>query len=99
MGIISYGGHVKITATFTDPDTGSSVDPVAVRCYVRRAGQTETLYTYGVDPAITKLAVGSYECVLAPPPASTSWFYRWEADFESLTSSYVGDFVIGPNRA
>lgn len=99
MSLIAYGADVTIKATFTDPDTATAVDPSAVRCYVKRAGQSETLYTYGTDANLTRLALGSYQCVITKPTASSSWFYRWEADYSTLTSSYPGDFLIGPNRA
>lgn len=99
MSLISYGATVRITAAFTDPDTGDAIDPSVVRLFVKQAGETETQYVYNTDSELTRLATGSYQALLAPPAANTTWHYRWEAVDSSITSADPGSFIIGPNRA
>lgn len=98
MSTITYGANVVIDATFAD-DTGAAVDPDVVRCYVKQAGSSETLYTYGSDASLQRTGVGAYQLTLPPPTEATTWSYRWEAVAELTTSAYAGEFIIGRNRA
>lgn len=99
MSHIPYGASPIIEGSFTDPDSGDALDPAALRFVLRQAGGSETTYTYGTHNEIVKTATGEYEARLQPPAASTTWFWRWEADDENgLPSVLNGDFVVGPNR-
>jgi len=91
------GNSVILDATFVDPVTGLPADPLVVRLRLRQAGQAAVAYVYGVDAQLTKISTGVYQFLLdPPPPAETTWLYRWEAERASgVDSAEQGDFQIG----
>ena len=55
-----------------------AVDPPTVLCKVENPYGVETIYTYGIDTPIEKLAVGVYRCTIKPTIPGI-WKYRWQA--------------------
>jgi len=55
-----------------------AVDPPLINVKVQDPNYDDTTYTYGVDPAVEKLATGVYRCTIKPTLPGT-YYYRWEA--------------------
>ncbi len=96
MNSYDVGDVVRCVGTFAN-SAGTEVDPTAVLCKVREPDGTVTAYTYGVDAALVKAAVGSYY-VDVEATAAGLWAYRFystgvgqaagEAGFRVRVSSF-----------
>jgi hypothetical protein len=73
MSINTYdiGDKIKLAVEFTDPDTGSYVDPDTVVCRLKRRKATAS------TPTVTKDGTGRYHA-FAEPDAAGDWSYRFE---------------------
>ncbi len=76
FNIHDLGDVVRVSATFTDADTDSVIDPDVVKLSVRTPAGIVTTYTYGVGGNVVKEAVGQYYSVINANQAGF-WFYRW----------------------
>jgi hypothetical protein len=61
---VDAGDKVRITATFTDPDTDAAVTPTAVIFAYQLPGAAAAEKTYGTDPEVTLVSEGVYRLVL-----------------------------------
>jgi RPA family protein len=59
MATYDKGDLVRVTGTFTNA-AGTAIDPTMVKFQVLNPAGTTTTYTYGVDAALVKSAVGVY---------------------------------------
>jgi hypothetical protein len=73
--MFNKGATVRVRATFTDPDTGTDVDPGNVSIKVRAPGGTVTTKVYGTDPEVVKEATGKYLYRLTLSEEGT---YHWK---------------------
>jgi hypothetical protein len=70
------GDSAKVTAVFTDPDTGEALDPDVVKLSVLTPGNSLTTYTYGSDAQVVKDSTGHFHALIDANAAGT-WYYRW----------------------
>lgn len=84
LNVYDVGDAVELVATLENAD-GQRVDPPTVRCKVRTPSGTVTTYTYGVDTALVRDAVGAYRLRVAVQEPGY-WWFRWETvdDFGPL---------------
>jgi len=76
MSGFALGTKLLVEATFTD-ETGAPVDPTTVTARLRVEGQTERLFTYNVDPELTRASQGVYQ-LRYTPTSSGAWFVRFK---------------------
>lgn len=92
------GNTVIVSAVFRDSVTKALIDPVTLRCRIKRRVKDaeETVFVYGADPELTRLCAGTYELKFTPDMPGP-WIYRWEGDgpFESARE---GVFNIEPSN-
>lgn len=69
------GNLIRVTATFTDYDSGDAVDPSDVNLSVYDGRGTVTTYTYG-DSDIARSGTGVYYFDVNANSSGT-WSYRW----------------------
>jgi hypothetical protein len=69
------GTSVKVSVAFQDVD-GAAGDPATVKCEIRKAGGTPTVYVYPTDPGIVKDGVGLYHFWIVTNIAGT-YKYEW----------------------
>ena len=75
MNSYDVGDVVRCSGAFAN-SAGTAVDPTAVLCKVRKPDGTITTFTYGVDAALVKAAVGSYYLDVEATAAGV-WYYRF----------------------
>lgn len=61
---IDQGDVARLTATFTDPDTGFVVDPDEVYFKWVTPGGDTVLMDYGVDIDVVRVSAGVYRCCI-----------------------------------
>lgn len=70
------GDVARVTAAFTDAESGDAVDPSVVKLTIKDpAGDSETLI-YGTDAEVVKDSTGNYHADIEVTAAGT-WRYRW----------------------
>ena len=72
----TVGAAVTVTGTFTNSQTGTTVDPSDARVDVVSPTGIETTYTYS-GGAVVKLAVGIYTYDIDTTGLVGRWQYRW----------------------
>ena len=70
------GDLVKVSATFTDADTGLAADPTTVKLSVKDPAGIVTPYVYLTDAEIVRDGVGLYHANL-DVDQSGKWYARW----------------------
>jgi hypothetical protein len=77
---VSYtkGTLVNCRATFTDPVSGSVVDPTTVTFRVKNPSGITTTWTYGPDLELEKESTGHYKAQVNANQQG-SWSYRFES--------------------
>lgn len=70
------GDSVRVTASFTDPDTGDAVDPDTVGFKYKDPAGTVTTLTYGDGARIVKDSAGHYH-VDVDANLAGRWYYRF----------------------
>lgn len=70
------GDVVRLSVEFKN-QAGAYIDPGGVVVKVRTPGGATSTYTYGVDAAVIKDAVGQYHMDVAANLEGT-WYFRWE---------------------
>lgn len=70
-----YGDQIPVKAEFTVD--GAYVDPATIILKVRKPDKSTVTYTYGIDAAVIKSAVGKYYLDLLLNQEG-DWYYRWE---------------------
>lgn len=76
--IFDYGEVVRAKNSYTNPDTGVATDPTTVKVEVRSPDGVITTYNYGVDAALTKVVVGTYQLLITLAQVGT-YKWRWTA--------------------
>jgi hypothetical protein len=73
--VFDYGETVRARNTYRDPDTGVLTDPSSVTVVVRVPSGTETTYTFGVSPQLTKVSTGIFQLLI---PLTLTGTYKWK---------------------
>lgn len=73
--IFGNGSIIRARVTYTDPDSGAVVDPLAVSVVVRAPDGTLTTYIYGTDAELVKSSVGVYYVLITLAQVGT---YKWK---------------------
>lgn len=76
--IFDYGEVVRARNSYTNPDDGTPIDPTSVQVEVRAPSGTITTYVFGVDGALTKPTVGTYQLLITLSQTGT-YKWRWTA--------------------
>ena len=102
MSRLYVGGRTVFTKTFYNPISASDWDPPVVLFEQRKPDGTVVEWRYGVDPEITKLAVGQYQ-VEIPWTQSGAWFLRWqaladEADVDSAMGAVEEHITVAASK-
>lgn len=99
MSLYQPGDSVRVLF-YTYDANGTPADASAVTITLTSAADVDTVYTYGVDSTLTKLATGSYQLLVYLPDADASvgrWAYKGKASDGSGNSLTVsrGSFEVG----
>lgn len=70
------GDLVRVTGSFTDPDTGDAIDPEVVNVTITNPNGSETQYVFGVNDGVANPEVGEYSFDIDVQIAGR-WYYRW----------------------
>jgi len=91
---VDQGDKVRVTATFTDPDDDSAVDPTTVKMGFLDPSGATTIYTYGVDSEVTRVSAGVYRLLV---DAATAGRYRVRAwSTGTGQAAELGTLVVRP---
>lgn len=99
MATYQPGDSVRVLF-YTYDANGTPSDATTVTVTLTNAAESDTVYTYGSDALLTKLATGSYQLLVYVPDADASvgtWQYKGKAvdgSGNSLTVS-KGSFEVG----
>lgn len=86
------GDLARVTAVFTDGETGDAIDPDVVKlAYRPKDGELVTL-TYGTDSEIVKDSVGHYHADI-DIDSSGIWRYRWYSTGDGQAAEESSFFV------
>lgn len=100
MNTYTRGTPVNLVERFyaVDPLTedGTLADPTDVVFTILSPDNDETTYTYGVDPEVSKLAVGVYLCELGAELPTGTYSYRCDGT-GALVASSEGAFDVIPS--
>jgi len=72
------GQKIKVTGYFRNVDTGAYVDPTTVTFRTKDPSGNLSAHVYGVDPNVTKTAIGKYRYDLLLDEVGT-WWLRWDS--------------------
>jgi len=70
------GDLARVSAVFTDGESGDAIDPAVVKLAYKPEGGELTTLTYGVDEEIVKDSTGHYHADLDIVSPGV-WRYRW----------------------
>lgn len=70
------GDLVRISAEFTNNETGATLDPDVVKLSYKAPAGTLTTLTYGIDAALVRDDTGHYHADISASTAGL-WRYRW----------------------
>lgn len=87
---------MRLTCAFADADTGTAYDPGAVSLRLRSPSGVITVYGSGSTPPVTKIATGTYQCLVTLDGAG-SWHWRFEAT-GPLSAASEGVIELLPSR-
>ena len=90
-GTIYPGTSVVLSIVFTD-DAGVVQNPLFVIFKTFSPCGTETKYTYGIDPEITRPSTGNYQADILPDEGGR-WRVRWEASGVTNMAT-EDDFIV-----
>ena len=87
---IDLDDTVFVTAVVRDPDNGNqATDPLSgIIAIVKVPAGTETTYTYGTDPQLSRLAVGTFQIPVTCTTAG-DWRVRFKASDNQYTTAAV----------
>lgn len=90
------GDLVKVTGTFTDPDSNDAlIDPTVVKVSVKEPDGTTTTYTYGTDAECVKVSTGLYKLEINCDAPGT-WHYRWWSTGTGQAAE-PDEFIVEPS--
>ena len=98
MAINEYalGQAVRLTETFTDPDTNLPVDPGTVLFKVKNPSTgTVTTYTYGTDVGVVRISTGVYRLKFTPAVSGTWWYAGQSQNDDAALEQH---FYVKPTR-
>lgn len=72
------GQKIKCTGFFRNVDTGAYVDPAVVTFRTKDPSNNLSAHQFGVDPNVTKTAIGKYRYDLLLDEGGT-WYLRWDS--------------------
>lgn len=88
------GNAVTLDATFLIGST--PIDPTTVTFKVRKPDGTIVSYVYLIDPEVTRLSVGVYECALGVPVDAGQYHYE-AVGTGTAACTLVGEFYVIPS--
>lgn len=96
---IEPGNTVQFDAVirYQDVDT----DPIDLILRVTNPSGVHTVYTYGVDPELTKTTIGQYHAEIVIPDLQSSvgtWQWQWLADGEGFSTQISGETVVSDEK-
>lgn len=86
------GDLARVTAVFTDGETGAAVDPDTVSLQYRPDGDETITLVYGTDAEVVKDSTGHYHADIDLDSAGT-WRYRWQSTGEGQAAE-EGYFMV-----
>ena len=91
----TIGEKVRLLATYSDPQTGTLLDPAAVYVSWKDPDGNITQKQHGTDPELVKDAVGTYHIDI-DASAAGQWTYRW---WSTGTGQAAGEgaFAVAPS--
>jgi hypothetical protein len=92
---VPYQEGNPVVLDFTALDGTTPLDPGTVEFRVLAPDNTLTVYRYGVDPQVTRLAQGMYECALGVPAEPGEYHYDAVTTDPDITAP--GDFQVVPS--
>jgi hypothetical protein len=76
FNIYDLGDLVKVTAAFSNKQTGEAIDPDVISVSIKTPAGVLTTYTYVADASLVKDDIGQYYAMVnANEPGF--WKYRW----------------------
>ena len=73
--VFATGETIRARATYTDPDTGTLIDPATVSVAIRAPSGGITTYVYQTDPELSKVSLGVFQVSI---PLSEVGTYKWK---------------------
>ncbi len=89
------GEKIRLTATFSDPETGNLLDPGTVYVSWKDPDGNIVQKQYGVDPELVKDSVGTYHIDIDAAMAG-QWRFRW-ASTGTGQAAAEGSFAVAPS--
>jgi len=86
------GDLARVSAVFTDGESGDAIDPAVVKLAYKPEGEETITLTYGTDPEIVKDSTGHYHADL-DITSSGKWRYRWYST-GSGQAAEEGEFFV-----
>ena len=73
LGACDVGDKPEVTWVFYPAGSTTPTDPTTIKVVTRNPSGTETAYTYGVAPEVTKVSTGVYKFTFPQNTTAGTW--------------------------